>query len=99
MIASATSNFISITDPISARVAGSRSRGWMHSTDIVSVRSFYQTHSPLNTLQYVQKEDRTVRRPKMKLKPVAPPILLGSALEIQWDPVPQTLREASSRWT
>ena len=36
MTASATNSFISITDPISVKVAGSRSREWTHLTDTVS---------------------------------------------------------------
>ena len=37
MTANATNNFTSITDPISVKVAGDRSRGWTHSTGTVSV--------------------------------------------------------------
>lgn len=48
MTASATSNFISITDPTSVKVAASHSRGWMRSTDIVSVSSVI----PINASSY-----------------------------------------------
>jgi len=39
MTASATSSFTSITDPTSVKVATNHSRGWMHSTAIVSILS------------------------------------------------------------
>jgi len=39
MTASAMSSFISITDPISVKVAANHSREWTHLTDIVSVFS------------------------------------------------------------
>ena len=100
MTASATSSSISITDPIGVKVAGSHSRGWMHSTGIVSVFSVFSlTHPQLNTLQYAQKVDKIVRRPKTTPKPVVRSIPLASVLEIRWDPVLQILLAASWRWT
>jgi hypothetical protein len=62
-------------------------------------RPFLPTHSRLSAPQSAQREDRTVRRPKMKPKPTARSIPLDSALQIQWDLALQTLLVASWRWT
>jgi len=48
MTASATSSFISITDPTSVKVATNHFRGWMRSTGIVSVSSIPPKPSSYN---------------------------------------------------
>jgi hypothetical protein len=50
MTASATSSYISITDPISVKVAVNHSRGWTHLTGIVSVLSVLPNPSSHNYL-------------------------------------------------